>query len=393
MDSINIRRKKKKAACGCGFGKQNHFHFGNWENQEAFEQIKKNMNNGKKYFGVYTLTNIIHFNPTKTKGKFKLDSESGRFLFPNGKKSMNVSSIDEVKDVFKNQLINLVESIEDSVEDDYGNVITNDWVLPGYNSRSLAGTKLYNPRRNVNIPSQLKAMQNKKYLKSELTRLTPRYMELNENINPSNIRQLQHNENLNQSLGLRIRNKGGLPSKGKIYKYEADPSHAAYVRNLKELGEIVVDRSIVIPQDTTECGICYEVFTSTESSCVLNCGHWFHCKCIDKWRRTKDAPWLATLHNECPLCRTPIDVIKANQFGKKKLRRKKKSSKVVKRKKKSIRRKKKSSKVSKKVTNSIRRKIKLLVARRKKSKSTKSLTKQINKLKKKLKILVKVKNG
>jgi len=48
---------------------------------------------------------------------------------------------------------------------------------------------------------------------------------------------------------------------------------------------------------TEQCAVCWSGMTDTTSR-KLDCGHTFHTRCLDRWKRRS-----AT----CPMCRTPFD--------------------------------------------------------------------------------------
>jgi hypothetical protein len=56
-----------------------------------------------------------------------------------------------------------------------------------------------------------------------------------------------------------------------------------------------------------ECAICLAHLRRTRSSRELSCGHVFHSKCIDKWKK---ASANASADSTCPLCRKKFDVPK-----------------------------------------------------------------------------------
>ena len=56
----------------------------------------------------------------------------------------------------------------------------------------------------------------------------------------------------------------------------------------------------IINKDCKECSICYEDFNNESSVSLLNCGHYFHTKCIKKW---------GNRNNTCPVCRKEIPLI------------------------------------------------------------------------------------
>lgn len=50
----------------------------------------------------------------------------------------------------------------------------------------------------------------------------------------------------------------------------------------------------------TQCSVCLQ--SLTRSTRTLPCGHEFHLKCVDRWKRScRDDP-------TCPMCRAPFDV-------------------------------------------------------------------------------------
>ena len=53
-----------------------------------------------------------------------------------------------------------------------------------------------------------------------------------------------------------------------------------------------------------ECKICYTPLNEEPVCMVYECGHVFHCRCINNWRSS-----LASNRNTCPVCRQPISQI------------------------------------------------------------------------------------
>ena len=58
-----------------------------------------------------------------------------------------------------------------------------------------------------------------------------------------------------------------------------------------------------------ECSICLAHLRRTRSSRELSCGHVFHSKCIDMWKRAS-VQANASADSTCPLCRKTFDVPK-----------------------------------------------------------------------------------
>lgn len=53
------------------------------------------------------------------------------------------------------------------------------------------------------------------------------------------------------------------------------------------------------------CGICFGTYTSDNPACMVSqCGHVFHCTCIDSWTRSNNAN-----KNKCPTCKRAIESI------------------------------------------------------------------------------------
>lgn len=48
---------------------------------------------------------------------------------------------------------------------------------------------------------------------------------------------------------------------------------------------------------TDSCSVCLSVMNDTNSR-ILDCGHKFHSRCIDRWKRRSST---------CPMCRAPFD--------------------------------------------------------------------------------------
>ncbi|KAI5670461.1 hypothetical protein M9H77_10825 [Catharanthus roseus] len=62
---------------------------------------------------------------------------------------------------------------------------------------------------------------------------------------------------------------------------------------------IVLHRDLVNPNEG-ECSICLGIFQDGDKVKVLpDCGHCYHCECVDKWLRTQSS---------CPLCRASLRV-------------------------------------------------------------------------------------
>ncbi|KAK1348722.1 hypothetical protein CWI37_0048p0030 [Hamiltosporidium tvaerminnensis] len=65
-----------------------------------------------------------------------------------------------------------------------------------------------------------------------------------------------------------------------------------------DLEEIPVVKYVkgVIPQ--TECSICLLPYRVGQRLRSFKCGHYFHCKCVDKW--------LLGFSDKCPMCRVTV---------------------------------------------------------------------------------------
>jgi len=53
-----------------------------------------------------------------------------------------------------------------------------------------------------------------------------------------------------------------------------------------------------------ECQICHEPLNEEPVCMIYECGHVFHCRCINNWRSS-----LASNRNNCPYCRQPISQV------------------------------------------------------------------------------------
>lgn len=49
---------------------------------------------------------------------------------------------------------------------------------------------------------------------------------------------------------------------------------------------------------TAQCAVCFSSMNDTTSR-TLDCGHMFHTRCIDRWKRRS---------HTCPMCRAPFDL-------------------------------------------------------------------------------------
>ena len=52
---------------------------------------------------------------------------------------------------------------------------------------------------------------------------------------------------------------------------------------------------------TEQCSICFVHMNG--GTRTLDCGHTFHGRCLERWKRQQDTP-------TCPMCRTPFDAPK-----------------------------------------------------------------------------------
>ena len=44
------------------------------------------------------------------------------------------------------------------------------------------------------------------------------------------------------------------------------------------------DNTVECPQDLqNECAICLEYFNTGDTVKIMDCGHYYHCQCIDEW--------------------------------------------------------------------------------------------------------------
>ena len=77
-----------------------------------------------------------------------------------------------------------------------------------------------------------------------------------------------------------------------------------------------------------DCPVCLESFKKNDRYCSLNCGHVFHCDCInDLWNTgvntTVEGYYIEGFQDKCPMCNTkieyfskvPVNTIKPNKFG------------------------------------------------------------------------------
>ncbi len=69
--------------------------------------------------------------------------------------------------------------------------------------------------------------------------------------------------------------------------------------------------SFEIPNEP--CSICYTDMEPSESICKLQCGHIFHCDCINRWLREPLSNYGYHIKSTCPYCRKPVESIETNQ--------------------------------------------------------------------------------
>ena len=51
----------------------------------------------------------------------------------------------------------------------------------------------------------------------------------------------------------------------------------------------------------TQCSICHELIQADQTMTRTKCGHFFHYRCLKKWKRSRQA-----MSHTCPECRTEI---------------------------------------------------------------------------------------
>ena len=70
--------------------------------------------------------------------------------------------------------------------------------------------------------------------------------------------------------------------------------------------------AIGLPSVLNECPICFEEIDRAGIVCKnKNCIHYYHCSCINSWKQSSyiNADGNPVLHNTCPFCRAPLDLI------------------------------------------------------------------------------------